>query len=124
MKVNADKVHGDVGDGERWIETKVNFYANDAGSDGQGGDLATGRWYHVAFVVDDSAKRFRLYLDGDKKKEIAYLGQPKLMKPGQTMRIGNSSADEFMDGLIDDVRIWSEALSDKQVGMLSRMTGG
>jgi hypothetical protein len=119
MKVNADKVHGDVGDGERWIETTVNFYADDTGSNGQGGDLATGRWYHVAYVVDDDAKRFRLYLDGDRKKEIEYQGRPRLMKPGQAMRIGCSSGDEFMDGLIDDVQIWSEALSDKQVGTLA-----
>jgi len=121
MKVNADKVHGDVGDGGRWIETKVNFYADDVGSDGQGGDLATDRWYHLVYVVDDDAKRFRLYLDGDQKKEIAYQGTPRLMTPAQTMRIGCSSGDEFMDGLIDDVRIWSEALSDKQVRALARL---
>ncbi len=35
MKVNADKVHGDIGDGSRWIDTKVNFYKNDTGSNGQ-----------------------------------------------------------------------------------------
>ncbi len=119
MKVNADKVHGDVGDGERWIETKVNFYAGDVGSNDQGGDLATGRWYHIAYVVDDDAKRFRLYLNGGKKNEIAYHGTPRLMKPGQTMRIGCSSSEEFMDGLIDDVQIWSEALSDQQVRTLA-----
>src|SRR4029077_2693561 len=45
MKVNADKVHGDIGDGTRWIDTKINFYNEDVGSNGQGGDLATQRWY-------------------------------------------------------------------------------
>lgn len=39
MKVNADKVHGDIGDGTRWIETRVNFYKDDVGANGQGGDL-------------------------------------------------------------------------------------
>jgi hypothetical protein len=118
MKVNADKVHGDVGDGKQWIETKVNFYQDDVGTNGEGGDLQTGRWYHVTFVVDDVAKHFRLYLDGDKKKELAYQGRPRLMQPGQTMRIGNSSGDEFMDGVIDDVRIWDQPLTDAQVKRL------
>jgi len=115
MKVNSEKVHGDVGDGERWIETKVNFYAADVGHDGRGGDLNTDRWYHITIVVDGAAKKFRLYLDGDKKKEIACDGQPRLMKPGQTMRIGNSSGDEYMDGVIDEVKIFSVALTDEQV---------
>ncbi len=25
MKVNTDKVHGDIGDGQRWIDTRINF---------------------------------------------------------------------------------------------------
>jgi hypothetical protein len=36
MKVNADKVHGDIGNGTRWIDTKINFYKDDVGSNGQG----------------------------------------------------------------------------------------
>ena len=61
VKVNADKVHGDIGDGKKWIETGVNFYAGDVGTTGAG---------------------------------------------------------EFMDGVIDDVRIWKEALTDDQVKQL------
>lgn len=119
MKVNTDKVHGDVGDGDRWIETKVNFYAKDVGSNGQGGDLQINRWYHIAFVVDESHHTFRLYLDGDKKQEIPFEGRPRMMKPGQTMRIGNSSTTEFMDGLIDEVFIWGQPLSDQQIQKLA-----
>lgn len=115
MKVNADKVHGDIGDGVRWIDTKINFYKDDVGSNGQGGDLATQRWYLVTFVVDNEHKECRLYLDGDRKKTIPFEGEPRLMRRGQTMTIGNTGAGEFMDGVIDDVRIWKQALSDQQV---------
>jgi hypothetical protein len=115
MKVNADKVHGDIGDGARWIDTKINFYKDDVGSDGQGGDLATQRWYLVTFVIDNEHKECRLYLDGDRKKTIPFQGEPRLMRPGQTMTIGNTGAGEFMDGVIDDVRIWKHALTDQQV---------
>jgi putative heme-binding domain-containing protein len=119
MKVNANQVHGDIGTGEAWIETKVNFGANDVGSDRQGGRLQVGRWYLVTYVIDDAAKHCRLYLNGDLKKSIPYQGIPRLMKPGQTLRIGCSSGREFMDGVIDDVKIWNKPLSEAEVRFLA-----
>lgn len=116
MKVNTDKVHGDIGDGSRWIETKVNFYKDDLGTNGQGGDLELERWYLVTFVIDDAGKECRLYLDGDRKKTIAFTGQP-----GRTLRIGDTGAGEHMDGVIDDVRIYREALTDEQVKELAKV---
>lgn len=118
LKVNAAKVHGDIGDGQQWIETAVNFYEDDTGTNGQGGKLALNRWYHVVCVVDAAARECRLYLDADLKKTIAFRGAPRLMQPGQTMRIGASSPTEFMDGIIDEVRIWGVALAPDQVSAL------
>lgn len=122
LKVNAAKVHGDIGTGKEWIETKVNFYEDDGGSNGHGGKLSLDRWYHVTYVIDTAKSECRLYLDADLKKTIAFQGTPRLMQPGQQMRIGNSSSDEYMDGVIDDVRIWSSALSATQVQYLFRST--
>jgi hypothetical protein len=119
MKVNADKVHGDIGDGARWINTGINFYKDDIGSNGQGGDLSLKRWYLITYVIDGDRKECRLYLDGDRKKTIPFTGEPRLMRPGQTMTIGNTGVREFMDGVIDDVRIWKDALSDDQVKKLA-----
>lgn len=42
----------------------------------------------------------------------------RLMRHGQTMSIGNTGQNEFMDGVIDDVRIWKDALTDDQVKKL------
>jgi len=119
VKVNTDKVHGDIGDGSRWIETKVNFYKDDVGANGQGGDLELDRWYLVTFVIDNGTKECRLYLDGDRKKTIPFTGEPKLMQSGRTLRIGDTGAGEHMDGVIDDVRIYTEALTDEQVRALA-----
>lgn len=118
MKVNTDKVHGDIGDGTRWIDTAINFYKNDVGSNGQGGDLEIKRWYLITFVVDNANKHCRLYLDNDRKKTIPFTGEPRLMRKGQTMHIGNTGTNEFMDGIIDEVKIWKEALTDEQVAKL------
>jgi hypothetical protein len=115
MKVNADKVHGDIGDGKSWIETAVNFYADDTGTNGDGGDLALARWYHIVYVIDSTKQECRLYLDADLKKRIAFKGTPILMTPANTMHIGHSSGTEFMDGMIDEVKIWHQALTPEQV---------
>ncbi len=53
-----------------------------------------------------------------RNKTIPFKGEPRLMRPGQTMTIGNTGAGEFMDGVIDDVRIWKHALTDQQVRSL------
>jgi hypothetical protein len=89
---------------------KVDFGANDVGTHGQGGRLEVDRWYLVTYVVDDATKECRVYLDGDLKKTFPYKGTPRLMQPGQKLRIGCSWGNEFMDGVIDDVKIWNRPL--------------
>jgi hypothetical protein len=121
LKVNAAKVHGDIGDGQQWIETAVNFYEADTGSNGQGGKLSLDRWYHIVYVIDAAAHECRMYLDADLKKSISFEGTPRLMQPGQSMRIGASSPTEFMDGIIDEVRIWGVALTADQVKALEAL---
>lgn len=115
MKVNAAKVHGDIGDGKNWIETKVNFYTEDTGTNGEGGKLALNRWYQIVYVIDNAAKECCLYLDADLKKRITFKGNPILMTPENTMHIGHSSGTEFMDGKIDEIKIWNQALTTEQV---------
>ncbi len=115
MKVNTTKVHGDIGDGKNWIETAVNFYADDTGSNGQGGDLKLNRWYHIVYVIDSDANECRLYLDADLKKQIAFKGTPILMTSANKMHIGHSSGTEFMDGRIDEIKIWNVALTQPQI---------
>ncbi len=115
MKVNAAKVHGDIGNGNNWIETAVNFYADDTGTNGEGGDLSLKRWYHIAYVIDSAGLECRLYLDADLKKRIFFTGKPILMTPVCSMHIGHSSGTEFMDGIIDEVKIWNRALTSEQV---------
>lgn len=118
LKVNVDKVHGDIGNGERWLHTGINFYKGDTGRDGQGGDLALQRWYLITYVIDGENHECRMYLDADLKKKVSFPGTPSLMRPGQTLTIGDTGNSEFMDGVIDDVRIWEHALTDEQVRKL------
>jgi LysM repeat protein len=43
------------------------------------------------------------------------LSHPDKIYPGQTLRIGCSSGGEFMDGVIDDVKIWNRPLTEAEV---------
>jgi hypothetical protein len=112
VKVRGTDIHGDVGSGSGWINTSVDIRNIDTGSNGQGGDLAVGDWYLVQYVADDAAKQFRLYIDGDLKRTIAYGGTPLLMKAGQSLWIGDDySGHEYMNGTLDEVRVSSAARS-------------
>jgi len=116
VKVRTNDIHGDIGHGGGWINTAVDIGAADTGSNGQGGDLAPGQWYQVTYVVDDAAKQFKLYIDGDLKRTIGYSNTARFMKPGQSLWIGDDYiGHEYMDGLIDEVYIYDRALDGGEV---------
>ncbi len=112
IKVSGNSIHGDFGNGTAWINTAVDILSTDTGSNGQGGDLAVGPWYQVTYVIDDAAKQFRLFLNGDLKKTIGYAGTALFMGSGQSLWIGDDYAGhEYMNGTLDEVRIGSVARS-------------
>jgi len=119
FKVRAADIHGDIGNGSAWIDTNLDIGSGDTGTNGQGGDLVVDTWYMITYVIDNANQQVRLYLDGDLKRAIDFSGIPLLMKAGQSMRIGNSSGEEWMNGLIDDVRIYNKALSAKEIKILA-----
>lgn len=123
LKARAADIHGDLGTGAAWINTTLDVRAGDFGAAGLGGDLPLGTWYLVSYAVDDAAKRVDMYINGDLKRTITYSGASALfMKPGQTLRIGNSSGTEYMNGLIDDVTIYGRALTPAEVQALASLS--
>jgi hypothetical protein len=75
--------------------------------------LGTGAWQHVACTYD--RQTVRAYVDGT---ERAMVGETGALGAGTNdgMRIGsNSPTGEVLDGLIDDLRIWSVAKSAQQI---------
>ncbi|UCG58083.1 MAG: hypothetical protein JSU70_00985 [Phycisphaerales bacterium] len=116
FKVQAADIHGDIGDGIAWLNTALDITAGDTGSNGRGGDLDLETWYAITYVIDNTNQEVRLYLDGDLKVTLAISGTPLLMQSGQSMRIGHTGyGTEWMNGLIDDVRIYDRALSTDEV---------
>jgi hypothetical protein len=122
LKVQATNVHGDIGNGTAWINTAIDIGSGDTGTTGQGGDLVVNRWHMIAYVLDNTHQEVRLYLDGDLKRTIGISGTPLLMQSGESMRIGDTGYEEWMNGRIDDVRIYNRALSAAQIAWLAGYT--
>ena len=116
VKVEATRVHGDIGDGSDWLNSSVDIVA------AQGGAISAGDWHHIAYAIDVAGSA-DLYLDGVLATTIAFSGTPLFMKPDQELRIGNCSGAEYMNGLIDEVRIYNRALSPAEVASLAGRPG-
>ena len=117
VKVEATRIHGDIGDGSAWLNTSVDI------TQAQGGVIDAGTWHQVTYVIDNAAQRAFMYLDGALASTVTFSGTPLFMKPDQELRIGNCSGTEYMHGMIDDVRIYNRALSQAEVAGLVGRTG-
>jgi CSLREA domain-containing protein len=75
----------------------------------------TGTWYHVIGTYDGS--HIRLYLDGGE------VGTPLAVSgtvdTGDGVRLSHSGSSEALDGLLDDVRVYDQALSAAEVQALA-----
>ncbi len=79
--------------------------------------LKPGRWQHVAVVGD--GREIILYLDG-KEAVRGPGGKPLLPNPALGFQIGNGFADQrCFTGAIDDVRIYSRALTPTEIANLA-----
>jgi hypothetical protein len=76
------------------------------------------RWIHVAVVVDVEDNRVTLYVDGTVGDQET---RPSDIPPGDsTLYIGRWNASgRFLSGDLDDITIWSRALTSAEIVILS-----
>lgn len=117
LAVRDTHVRSQAGTGAAWIDTTLDIVSTDEGNLERGGDLPAGQWFHLAYVVDDARKEFRLYLNGDLKRTQLYTGTAQFMKSGQTLRLGRNSAS--LKTWLDDLRVYSRALGGSDVASLA-----
>jgi hypothetical protein len=108
-----------------WNKT-LDFYFGDASAGLHGPyrmNVAPGAWAHVAYTYDGS--RVRGYLDGVERLSLA--DASSLVKRGNSLRLGVDGAyRQFLDGTVDDLRIYSRALTAAEIRsvMLTPVGGG
>ena len=111
-----------------WWDTRVNenerpefWYANS----GQNSHITASQtvenseWYHLAFVCRPSDYRLNIYMNGSEVASGGNGNTPNTKQFSKTS-IGDRSGDEYMDGSLDDVRIYDKALSPSEVFELYR----
>ncbi len=77
-------------------------------------------WHHTAGVFDPSGPRQAVYIDGI--KALASSPAPSILADptGATIRIGCRGDDsQYFNGTIDEVRVYSRALSDLEIAALA-----
>jgi len=78
-------------------------------------------WHHIGFVWDGSYRS--LYVDGTEvAKDTSILTQPLMSSNGDLYIGAGKNLDEgtFFSGLIDDVRIYFQALSAEEIVLLAQ----
>ncbi len=110
----GNKIHGDIGDDQGWLTTQADVPFT----------YAVGFWYHVAYVV--TPKGYTIYVNGVAIGSGKYDGLPLLWDKSHPLRIGETGAGgEYMQGAIDEVRIWKKARTqiDIEADMFRRLGG-
>jgi len=93
--------------------------------DGRGTtDLRDNTWHHVAWVRDKATNRNYIYIDGQPETTIQSLGTDITFNT--THRIGgdNRGAGQKWHGLLDDLQVYSRALSQGEIsGIMNGLFG-
>ena len=86
------------------------------------GTISTATWYHVAVVLDASAETLELYVDGSSEGSVSVstaapwnitsISTPSI--GSREISDGNFTGDD-MDGRLDNVRLYSDALTSAEV---------
>jgi hypothetical protein len=87
--------------------------------------LTLGQWHHVAGVFDATSGLLRVYVDGVADGDVTAPFHV-LFEPGEPLLIGAGDVDfgrRFLDGALDDVRIYARALSDAEILELVQLRG-
>ena len=85
---------------------------------GAGGDLTDGEWHHVAVTYDSATSTKRLYFDGVELGSGLVVAND-LNVQATNFGIGYAFNTELFNGLIDDVRVYDEALDQTAIAGLA-----
>ena len=81
--------------------------------------LNVNTWYYLVGTIDDM-NNMSIYVNGEKKGEDTFSGTRQTMDKVTIGQSGNS--DRYLNGLIDEVRIYNRALSPSEIQALYEAT--
>ncbi len=101
---------------------KVDFRLNSVPF--EGGNLFLSRWHHVVGTFDGSVKK--IFLDGVEVADETYSSTIQTSSRNLYMGVDQDewNQNQFLDGIIDEVRIYSRALTKDEIEYLYNNPGG
>lgn len=98
-----------------WGQLGLSLYLDGKGSPEQlwAGWLDKQKWYYSAFTFDGKIARF--FVDGVKKAEKIWDNPTKLNKFRTPLYMGARKDNDFLNGKLDDIRIYKRALSEEEI---------
>lgn len=85
--------------------------------------ISANTWYHAVGTYDAATDTAKIYLNGTLDTTITTAGAPSAATDLLTIGMSNASA-EFFPGTVDDVRVYTRALTAADVTDLYAYTGG
>jgi len=82
--------------------------------------LSSGQWQHLAFVYSVSGGEKTIYIDGEESTSTS-TSIDQLTSDRTNQRIGWPSDGDYFDGLVDDMRLYSRALSSSEIELLAEV---
>jgi subtilisin-like proprotein convertase family protein len=121
--LNGFNLTVDNGSLDAWYIRSSGNWVLDNGGVLSGGFVADGLWHHVAFTVGTNGGS--LYVDGVLKATGVWTGPPGPPTSTEPFRIGLYPGANSFEGQIDEVTVWSNALSQAtiQTNMTRSLTG-
>ncbi len=103
---------------------RIDFSFNRDDNHTEDGIIQENKWYHVAFTFDTNTRQRRIYVDGtmlvNGTSSGVYLGQTGLTQIGR-MNV-EPFGDDFWQGNIDDLSVYSVALTGDEIGALATVS--
>ncbi len=112
------------GNGRPFVEARDSTASSVNWGTGQSNTNISGKWAHVAAVIDREAGRIFLYINGKLERQSSPVSSTGIFgdntTPANNFRIGyqTASATLSLDGIIDDVYIYRSALNLAQINHL------
>lgn len=96
----------------------LRFYNSDDGTnivyDSSSYSFTTGTWYHIVLVYDASAGSAEIYINGSSHDTLTTL-DTSIINASGVFYLGAFDASSFFDGRLDEVFVYSRALSSGDV---------
>jgi hypothetical protein len=81
-------------------------------------NIQDNQWHHIAGVIDDTAKKYYVYVDGVLEGDCSFTGTLSAHSTKGISLGARNYADRFYDGLIDEVGIWNRVLTSDEISDL------